>query len=293
MNSKNVFLHIQQLINSSRIGAFALSEGKFIYTNRALSLICGFGDNELLNFPFSKLLETDIQNPWEILEHGTHWPENAPLRSEGRIKTRSGDTKWVEVATTMQIIDQMPIILGTIYDLTERREAEEQMRVMSQRDPLTGLVNRNLFLEITEKLLALAKRKDEKLAILFLDLDQFKQVNDLHGHDVGDRILQETARRISACIRKSDTACRIGGDEFIVLLENISDQEKAFLVGEKIRKSLLEVFDIEEIKHSISSSIGIAIFPDHGSSEADLIRGADQAMYHAKRSGKNQISISQ
>lgn len=128
---------------------------------------------------------------------------------------------------------------------------------------------------------------------MFLDLDKFKPVNDTYGHAVGDLLLKEVAQRIQDCLRESDTAARIGGDEFVVLLPVIETEQDAGKVGEKILHALNRTFELAGHSLNISSSIGVAVYPDHGSSEKQLVKSADIAMYHAKNNGRNNVRIYQ
>jgi diguanylate cyclase (GGDEF)-like protein len=174
----------------------------------------------------------------------------------------------------------------------ELRASETRFKQLAQHDALTGLPNRSLFADRLHQALAQAKRDRNKLAVVYLDLDKFKPVNDTLGHAVGDLLLQEVARRMQSCVRESDTVGRIGGDEFVVLLPHVDGQEDALLVAEKIRHALNQPFYLEG-GHvaSISSSSGVAIYPDHGTEDIGLSAASDQAMYVAKESGRNQVRL--
>jgi diguanylate cyclase (GGDEF)-like protein len=129
------------------------------------------------------------------------------------------------------------------------------------------------------------------LALLFIDLDNLKTINDVYGHLVGDAVLMQVAERIRACLRDTDTVARLGGDEFIVLLPGVGDEKNALMVAEKIRSSLMMPMTADGITVSTSASIGVALYPDHGSNESDLMNNADMAMYEAKSSGRNTIQV--
>ena len=129
------------------------------------------------------------------------------------------------------------------------------------------------------------------LCLRFLDLDKFKPVNDSFGHDIGDLLLKEAAKRMQQCMRASDTVCRIGGDEFVILLPDVSDQQSAFLIAEKIRHALNQPFLLAGLELNISCSIGIALYPEHGTDELTLTKNADLAMYRAKENGRNQAQV--
>jgi diguanylate cyclase (GGDEF)-like protein len=164
---------------------------------------------------------------------------------------------------------------------------------MAQYDALTHLPNRALFEDRLHQAIASAQRNKAHLALMFIDLDKFKPVNDTYGHGVGDLLLKEVAVRIQNCLRDSDTAARIGGDEFVILLPAIESAADAGKVGEKIRLSLNQPFELAGHTLGIGSSIGVAVYPQHGKDEKLLVKSADIAMYHAKKNGRNNVKIYQ
>lgn len=166
----------------------------------------------------------------------------------------------------------------------ERQQMQARLQHMAQYDQLTELPNRGFLCDRMKVALATARREQGKLSLLYLDLDKFKQVNDTLGHDVGDLLLQEVAKRLKQCMRESDTVARVGGDEFVVLLQRISLPEQATLVAEKIRSDLSQPYTIDGHILNILPSIGIALYPEHGDDEQQLLKHADQAMYLAKNS---------
>ncbi|MGZ3158638.1 MAG: diguanylate cyclase domain-containing protein, partial [Burkholderiaceae bacterium] len=170
----------------------------------------------------------------------------------------------------------------------ERAQANARLRYTAQYDVLTNLPNRTLFDDRLQVALAKAARDRERLTLLYIDLDDFKPVNDTFGHAVGDQLLQQVAKRIQGCVRESDTVSRIGGDEFIVLLNAIQAPQYALGVAENIRAALNQTFTLQGHRLQISSSIGIANYPEHGADQKQLTRNADAAMYRAKNNGGNQ-----
>lgn len=173
----------------------------------------------------------------------------------------------------------------------ERKQMEMWLQHIARHDPLTDLPNRDLFYQRLQSALQWPRRNQNSLCLLYLDLDKFKQVNDTLGHATGDLLLQETARRLKLCVRESDTVGRVGGDEFLVLLQHIDAQQDALVVAEKIRIALSEPFDLAGQPVHVSPSIGIAMFPRHGSDHEQLIRSADAAMYEAKKDGGNRFRV--
>jgi diguanylate cyclase (GGDEF)-like protein/PAS domain S-box-containing protein len=183
---------------------------------------------------------------------------------------------------------------GMIQDITERkhadqllRESEEKLRYAALHDVLTGLPNRALVMDYCERLLAAAKRGHAGGALLFIDLDRFKPINDLYGHEIGDRVLQEVGKRLAACIRQEDLVGRLGGDEFVIVLPHAaSARQQAAIVAKHVVASISQPFRIDTLELSLSPSIGISCFPEHANSVNALIHTADLAMYQAKQFGR-------
>jgi PAS domain S-box/diguanylate cyclase (GGDEF) domain len=171
------------------------------------------------------------------------------------------------------------------------RLSEEKHRLLAHYDSLTGLPTRVLFSDRLKQAIRSAKRGGKKFALMFIDLDNFKPVNDSFGHEIGDLLLKEVADRMVHCLRDSDTVCRIGGDEFVILLDDVSYAVNAVGAAEKILMSLSQPFELADTQINISGSIGIALYPDHGTDERTLTKNADAAMYQAKENGKNQIQV--
>lgn len=202
-------------------------------------------------------------------------------------------TKWALASYLQLEYQNEPSVLGWFYDISDRKAMEEQVQHLAHYDALTDLPNRTLFADRLQQALAVAKRDKARLALMFIDLDKFKPINDTLGHNVGDLLLKDVSRRIQACLRESDTVARVGGDEFIVLLPTIDTEQDALGVAEKIRSSLNEPFDLAGHSLGISSSTGIVIYPEHGSDENQLVKNADAAMYYAKAGGRDNVKIYQ
>ena len=180
---------------------------------------------------------------------------------------------------------------GTGRDISERKMAAEHLHHMAHYDILTDLPNRSLLSDRLQQAIIAGKRNHGNLALMFLDLDMFKYVNDNLGHDIGDLLLKEVAKRILGCLRESDTAARVGGDEFVVLLPSVESAQTAMLVAEKMRSALGMTYEIAGHKLNISASIGVVVYPEHGIEEKVLLKNADTAMYLAKHNGRNTVVL--
>lgn len=176
-----------------------------------------------------------------------------------------------------------------VRDVTERAQAEEQIRHLAYHDPLTELPNRLLFRDRLNVALGQSERQGSRLAVLFLDLDRFKVINDSLGHNIGDALLQEVARRVSSVVRDTDTVARLGGDEFTVLLPSLRTQEDAVSIARKILDTIRSPFLLDEKELYVTTSIGISLFPEDGDNADALLKNADTAMYQAKENGRNNI----
>jgi diguanylate cyclase (GGDEF)-like protein/PAS domain S-box-containing protein len=200
------------------------------------------------------------------------------------VQSYSGDVRYTEQDEVL-----LQFVSTQIAAAIERKQTETWLRHIARHDVLTDLPNRGLFNDRLLAALARTQLVEDRLALLYIDLDRFKQVNDTFGHAIGDLLLREVGHRIGHCVRESDTIGRIGGDEFIVLLNIIKLPEHASMVAEKIRASLSQPFELADQRLHISASLGIAIYPEHGDDKKQLIRHADSAMYRAKKMGGNRF----
>jgi diguanylate cyclase (GGDEF)-like protein/PAS domain S-box-containing protein len=203
------------------------------------------------------------------------------------VQSYSGDVRYTEKDKAL-----LQFVSTQVAAAIERKQTEAWLQYMARHDQLTELPNRELFHDRLRTALARARRDKERIALLYIDLDKFKLINDSFGHDIGDLLLREVARRITHCVRESDTVGRVGGDEFVVLLNSLHQPEHAITVAEKIRSALNQPFELAEHRLHVSSSIGIAIHPDHGDDNRQLMRHADDAMYGAKKHGGNRLVMS-
>jgi diguanylate cyclase (GGDEF)-like protein/PAS domain S-box-containing protein len=220
---------------------------------------------------------------WGQLRAGKDW------RGHFLNRKKNGDLFWEE-ASISPLLDNNGAITHFVAvkeDITDRKRLEAQIWHQANYDNLTDLPNRLLFLDRLQQALRQADRDQTKTALLFIDLDRFKTVNDTLGHEVGDDMLREMARRIRSCVRTDDTVARMGGDEFTVILPRVKDGDGAGKVAGKILATLREPFLLRDRRLLMTASIGVAIYPDHGQNYTSLLKHADTAMYQVKEGGRN------
>ena len=219
------------------------------------------------------------------------WPDIALLLEEQKVKWSQDLEKPNAIFEfTLTPITSSHATVGAVLiisDVTERVESEGRIREIAFYDTLTGLPNRFLLQDRIQQAIASAGRNGNKAAIMFLDLDRFKEINDLHGHDAGDVVLRQVAKRISRCLRKNDTLARLGGDEFVVVLQDVDKPSLATMVAEKIIELQTHSLTVGDHASKVGTSIGIALFPDDGMDSETLLKHADIAMYRAKGRGRN------
>ena len=210
--------------------------------------------------------------------------ESAHLRKDGTVMP-------IEIHSRVIELDGKKVIFGVVRDISGRRTSEQRFAQLAHYDTLTNLPNRTLFYDRMDQAVARARRYQQKFAVLFLDLDGFKQVNDRFGHHAGDRLLGMVAERLAENVRDMDTLARVGGDEFVFIVNNIDHPDNAILVANKILESFFRPFLVNGNACLIGCSIGIAIFPDDADDYETLVKMADDAMYLVKSSGKNNYQL--
>jgi diguanylate cyclase (GGDEF)-like protein/PAS domain S-box-containing protein len=196
-----------------------------------------------------------------------------------------------ELDLLTQLANDLAFGIESLRQKAENRVAWEQIRRLAHYDMVTGLPNRALFFDRMKQALATAQREKKRMAVMFIDLDEFKEVNDTLGHNVGDLLLRAVGQRIQSCLRETDTAARFGGDEFLMLLPTIELPDNGMLVAEKVLNALAKPCAAGGHAITVSCSIGIAVYPDAGQDERTLLRHADNAMYEAKNAGRNQARL--
>lgn len=265
--------------------------GRIEYVNPGFTRLTGFTLEEATG---KSALKSGEKAPkvyrelWETITGGGDW------KGELRNRKKSGEPYWASTSIS-PLIDEKGYITNFITfqeDVTEQKLAGKAIRRMAYYDSLTGLPNRLLFNELMHQALAQARRRNRLMAVLFLDLDRFKVINDTLGHVVGDQLLKAAAQRLrESCRRERDIIARRGGDEFIILLPELDDTEEAVNVAQKILDAFCRVISLPENELFITTSIGISIFPNDGQEIETLIKNADMAMYRAKEGGRNRYHL--
>ncbi|MCX8085279.1 MAG: EAL domain-containing protein [Rhodocyclaceae bacterium] len=319
----------ETIFNNAAVGIMYVKERVVVRANRKLEELFGYGPGEMLGRSardfhvseesFLRLAELARETLWRGETFVTEWPAKRKDGSEfwvrltGHREANAGerfDVVWIFEDITEQrsvqeelrrihleleqrVIERTAELSAANAKLQdqifERMQAEQRIWHIAHHDALTGLPNRALLTDRLEQALAQATRSADRVAVMFLDLDRFKSINDTLGHEVGDELLKEIAQRLKGAVRAADTVARLGGDEFVVLLQDITDPEDAARVAEKIIAAFAPPVKIGPHELRSSTSIGIALFPEDGEDAYTLMRHADTAMYQAKRSGRNQF----
>ena len=262
-------------------------EGHFLRVNRSLCSILGYAEKELIGRTVRELSHPEDRDKTDTGRARVRAGDLPSARFQKRYLRKDGATVWVDltVAVVRDAAGEPLYDIAVFDDATERKAAEEHIQNVAHHDGLTGLPNRLLFNDRLLQAISFAKRDTRRFALLYLDLDKFKPVNDRLGHAAGDELLQHVAARIRRQVRESDTVARVGGDEFTVILVDVARREEAEIVVRKITAALVAPFQLCDRQKSveIGASVGIAMFPaDAGDAEA-LIKMADAAMYRAKQ----------
>ena len=271
-------------------------ENKVIFISSRCRTILGYSENELPNKleAWVKIVHSDDREKFlKAVESYIAGKSKKHFQMELRFKTKTGDYKWVLIKG-MAIINPEGIAVrmaGSLTDINDRRLAEERIHQMAYYDNLTGLPNRTLFTDRFSIAAANALRKKRMVAIYFLDLDNFKTINDTLGHTYGDELISDVGRHLKEQMRRGDTIARLGGDEFIIMQPNIKKIEEVNHMASRLLASFKQPWILKEREFYISASIGITVFPDDGQDVQTLMKNADTAMYKAKEMGKNNFQL--
>ena len=272
-------------------GVFVAQEDRFIFANPLLPKMLGYTETEFTNMPFEKVVAPESLSIWTKrfnarISDGPELIKSYPVK----FLMKTGENIWLDLHPSRVIFRGQPSMLGILRDISKQKEAEDLIWHQSNYDGLTDLPNRRMFRDRLAQEIKKSNRTKIPLAVMFLDLDRFKEVNDALGHDIGDKLLQEAALRLTECVRNSDTIARLGSDEFVLLLPDIKSLKALERISTTILKRLSDPFQLGMDPVYISASIGITLYPNDAQEFEDLLKNADQAMYAAKASGRNRFS---
>lgn len=280
----NAEFKFRTLVEESLLGIYILHEGRFAYVNSTFLDLSGYSSKELLQMHFSELI-LPLQEGNEVGLYNN--------RAELQLKKKDGTMLDVVVLShkVSVIHNDAPAIMGSVLDNTEKRKYQRKLERLAFYDPLTNLANRRMLSQSFEETLSNVSVEKDKLALLFIDLDHFKGINDSIGHDMGDKVLKGLAERIVGCIPERGLVSRYGGDEFTVMIPDIQSEQEAEIIANDLITTFNEPLYIENQEFYITLSIGIAIFPVHGEELETLEKNADIAMYFAKEKGRNNSQL--
>ncbi|MFH2139457.1 MAG: EAL domain-containing protein [Pseudomonadota bacterium] len=268
------------------------TENHIVMVNRAFTDITGYQSDEVLNknprfLASGRQMAQFYRAMWRELLEKNSW------RGEIWNKRKNGEIypELLTISVVRNEAGEITNFIGVFIDITERKKEEDRIIRLANYDTLSGLPNRNLLADRVEQGVAQAERNGSKLAMLFIDLDHFKNINDSLGHDIGDELLKQVAERLKACLRRTDTLARQGGDEFIALVTDIENETEAGYVAEKMVSACASGFEVNGHLLHVTPSIGISMCPEDGNTQVQLMRNADLAMYRAKDSGRNRFAF--
>jgi diguanylate cyclase (GGDEF)-like protein/PAS domain S-box-containing protein len=268
--------------------AVVAPDGQLVFVSPAVETLLGFAPASVVGRSIGAIVQAgEMERLLQLLAGLAGHPGRSQTLELLALRHRDGSSRWVAATLTNPEGNWGDGVVVNMHDVTKQRELEEQLRHDALHDPLTGLWNRPAFAQYAEKACARASRDGSTLALLFVDLDGFKQVNDTLGHGLGDEVLIEVAKRLRGCIRGSEVLARLGGDEFTVLIERVSGSRDAIEIADRIHASLTNALEGPEGPLWLGASVGIALSEQGRLTSAELLRDADHAMYMAKRSGRS------
>lgn len=276
----------RQLVSELPDAFLVVQDGLCVFANPAATRLLGGADRQLEGLPVERLVAEEDAGRLEALLASLLRGTDERLHVELRVRALDGRLVDAEIMASCCELDGCRSVQMTARDVTARRAEQATMAHLAMHDPLTGLANRLRFQDELRRACARAARERRRAALLCLDLDGFKEVNDRHGHAVGDELLVEVGRRLGAVVRKGDLAARLGGDEFAVVVPVLADAGQAERLASRLVAAMGEPVRLDGQEFRLGVSIGIGLFPDHGATEQDLFARADAALYRAKRAGK-------
>lgn len=271
-------------------GIFIYQGTKMIYANDAMVELSGYSREELVE-GFWEAIHPDYRDLVQERAAARLRGEAVPARYEMKVICKDGKVRWGDFSGSRLEFGGEPAVLGVIVDITDKKEAEEQIRALAYHDTLTGLPNRRLFADRLSVAVAQTVRAGNRIGLLFLDVDHLKTINDTLGHAVGDQLLQAIADRLRKSVREGDTVARLAGDEFTILVPGIPAPKDAERIARDVLEAMRLPFQIGDREIRATCSIGVAVYPDDETESERLVESADAAMYRAKKAGRDTYEL--
>ncbi len=280
------------LLEAMADGVFVTQDFRFVFSNPAMPQMLGYTLEEFVGLRFDEVVHPDFLDVWTERFRQRISGGVQPVRQyEVQFLCKGGrETIWIELIASRLIFQGRPAALGIVRNISEKKKTEELVWRQANYDALTHLPNRHMLLERLAQEIRLSHRNGQGLAVLFIDLDRFKEVNDTLGHHLGDLLLQQAAQRLLGCVREVDLVARLGGDEFTVVVSGLDSRDGAERVAHSILEALQQPFVLESELAYVTASIGITLYPQDAGCVEDMLMQADQAMYDAKHLGRNRMS---
>ena len=285
---KNELIELEEVLDLMLDAVCVVNKvGKFVFVSAAFEQIFGYKAAEVVGKPMIDYVYKGDHNKTYNAVASLLSGETTHSRFENRWVRKDGQI--IHILWSVCWSSDHQVRIAVAHDITERKKMEEQLYYMAGHDGLTGLPNRSLLMDRLQAAIIKAERENTLFSILFIDINGFKAINDTYGHLMGDKLLQHIAQRLLSVVREYDTVGRLGGDEFLIVLEGLSSAGDTTAIKRKIIGQFQQPFKLDELSLNVSPSIGIANYPTHGETDHQLIKHADQAMYKIKRMSANSI----
>jgi diguanylate cyclase (GGDEF)-like protein/PAS domain S-box-containing protein len=279
----------RSLVEKSLVGVYIVQNEKFVYTNPRFNSMLGY--DSLVGHHISDIIFPEDRPIIEENMHGRLDGRLQDVEYQCRVNTKAGDILHIELFGSRIDYNGRPAVIGNALDITARKASEQLNEFLANHDPLTALPNRRMLGHKLDQAIDVAKVSNQRIAVMYLDLDRFKYINDTLGHTMGDRLLSLVANRMRECLQAKDILARMGGDEFAIMISEVDSSHNVIEVARKILESVRTSLLLDNYELHVSASIGICFYPEDGSTAEELMKNADTALYRAKDQGKDDFSL--